>query len=223
MSIRRFALGAVALALLAALLWWGKVSWRPAEDAYPDQGLVVAGVDGPVNWALVRGDGADFVYLLASWGSNGRSTRFHADWSDAAKAGLRRGAVHRYSLCQLARDQATNFIAMVPRDADELPPTIELDLTEDCTARPARATVLQEVASFVRAVESHLGKLIVVRVSRAFDAEYQVSRAMDRSLWLSSFFFLPAYGERPWVMWEANQARYVDGVEQAVPWVVVRP
>lgn len=223
MSIRRFALATAALAVLAASLWWGKHSWRPSDDAYPDQGFVLADVDAPVNWALVRGDGADFVYMLASWGGNGRSMRFHADWGAADKAGLRRGAVHRYSLCQLARDQATNFIAMVPRDAKELPPAIELDLTEDCASRPARAVVLQELASFVRAVESHLGKLIVVKVSKAFDAEYQVSRALDRPLWLSGFFFLPTYGERPWVMWQANDARYVDGVERAVPWVVVRP
>lgn len=223
MSIRRFALGALALAVLVALIWWGKMSWRPSEEVYPDQGLVVSAADGPVNWPLARGDGADFVYLLASWGGNGRSTRFHADWGAAHKAGLRRGAIHRYSLCQLARDQATNFIAMVPRDTEELPPAIELDFAEDCASRPSRKIVLQELASFVRAVESHLGKLMVVKISKAFDAEYQISRALDRPLWLSSFFLLPAYGERPWVMWEANEARYVDGLDQAVPWVAVRP
>ncbi len=45
----------------------------------------------------------------------------------AREAGVQAGAIHRYSLCQLATDQAANFIRHVPRRADALPAVVWLD------------------------------------------------------------------------------------------------
>lgn len=223
MNKRKLLWALVLIGLTGLLGWWLAHSWRPSEEGYPEQGFVLDAADAPVNWALVRGDGADFVYLLASWGGTGRSTRFQDDWSAARSAGLRRGALHRYSLCQLARDQVTNFIATVPRDVRALPPALELDFEEGCTSRPGRGVVLKELESFIRLAEMHSGKLMVMRISKAFDAEYAISRAINRPLWLTSAYLLPAYGERPWVMWEANPARFEDGISHTVAWSVVRP
>jgi lysozyme len=60
-------------------------------------------------------------------------------------------------------------------------------------------------------------------VSRAFEEEYAISRAIDRPLWLSGFFLQPGYGERPWLIWEANGSRVLEGVSHSAPWLVLRP
>ena len=214
---------AAALVVLALLLWWGSRVWHPSEDSYPQQGVEVNAAQGKVDWPLVKAAGADFAYIEATRGDSERDAQFAENWQGSAAAGIPRGALHRYNLCRLARDQATHFITTVPREADELPAAIDLDFDEACTSRPDRAVLLQELATFIRMAEAHVEKPLVIRISRAFDKEYAVSRAIDRPLWLTSFLLTPSYGERPWIMWRANASRSVEGLTGTTGWSVVRP
>lgn len=215
-----WALLGVGLILLA---WLALRNWRPSVEDYPEQGIEVAASNGPVDWMSVKADGASFAYITATSGDRGRDARFADNWANSQKAGIRRGALHHYDLCRLAHDQATNFIATVPREPDELPAVLDLDFEQSCASLPARSVLLGELASFIRMVEAHTEKPIIVRVSREFEDEYAISRAVDRPLWLTSFLLTPSYGERAWVMWRANKARSVDGVETPTGWSVVRP
>ena len=83
--------------------------------------------------------------------------------------------------------------------------------------------LVEEVATFIRMVEAHTEKPMVIRLSRAFETEYAISRAINRPLWLSSPLLTPSYGERPWIMWRANPVRAVDGLTGTTGWSVVRP
>ncbi len=213
---------AAALALLL-LVWFVGRAWHPSRTSYPQQGIEVSSEMGEVDWVKAGADGVDFAYLVATKGDADRDERFQENWQKSASAGVRRGAIHRFDLCRLAADQATNFIATVPREASELPAAVDLDLTSSCASPPGRAVVVQEVAVFIRAVEAHTEKPMIVRASRDFENEFAVSRSIDRPLWLSSFFFAPSYGERPWLIWKANGSRSVDGIGRTVGWSVIRP
>ena len=102
-----------------------------------------------------------------------RDARFEANWRGAAAAGLRRGAVHVYSLCRLAADQANEFNTIVPRTDDALPPARRLDFAPDCAARPdARRRAGASCAASSSMVETHTGEPVMLLVSRAFDAQY---------------------------------------------------
>ncbi len=221
--LQKAAVSVLVASVVAGLTWWAWRGWRPSVEDYPRQGIEVNAASGAISWPVVKAAGADFAYIDASLGDSERSPSFAAQWQESASAGLTRGAVHRFHLCRLARDQATNFIAMVPREADELPPVLDLDLDTGCATRPARSVLLAEIESFIQMVEAHVEKPMMIRVSSPFEAEYSISRAIDRPLWLSSRIFTPSYGERPWVMWQANPARPVDGIEKPVGWSVVRP
>lgn len=222
-GLSKLLISALIAALLATMLFFWMRGWRPGEVDYPQQGVEVGHALGKVDWAKVKADNADFAYIEATFGDSERDASFAENWQGSAAAGLTRGAVHRYHLCRLARDQATNFIATVPREADELPAALDLELDAGCTTRPARAVLLNELASFIQMVEAHTEKPVMIRLSRAFDEEYAISRAINRPLWLSSRLLTPSYGDRPWVMWRANPARSVDGVSEPTGWSVVRP
>ncbi|MBC7987531.1 MAG: glycoside hydrolase family 25, partial [Sphingomonadaceae bacterium] len=140
----------------------------------------------------------------------------------ARAAGVRHGEIHRWNLCRLASDQATNFIATVPADADALPPAVMLEFSESCPDRPGREVLLDELASFLALIEPRAGKPALLYVTRDFDAEYDVTANLDRRVWLDRRLFPPDYGG-PWVMWQASDIRRVDGIEHPVRWNVVRP
>lgn len=215
--------GGILLALLLVGMTAGlfAIRWRPAPESFPMQGIDVSERNGAVDWFAVKRGGAVFGYARATTGADERDGMFARHWRDLFESGLRRGAIHAWSLCQLAADQAGNFVTTVPRSADTLPAAIELDFTPDCAARPDRAVLLGELARFAEALEVHTGKPVVLKVSAAFEAQYRVSEAINRPLWSEGFFFPPAYFARPWRMWEANSIRRIEGVSGPVNWSVV--
>lgn len=210
-----------ALGLLAVVLGWWAIHWRPNMTDYPVQGVDISADDGEIAWPTVEAAGADFAYVKATEGADISDPNFAANWSGTAQAGMRHGAYHVFSLCRLAADQATNFISIVPREKDALPAALALDFKGNCKDRPAREVVLRELQTFIEMVEAHTGKPLILRLTREFDDFYMVSDAVDRPLWLRGFLFPPSYGARGWVMWQASTFRRVGGIEGAVDWNVI--
>ncbi|SDA14000.1 glycoside hydrolase family 25 protein [Sphingomonas sp. NFR15] len=221
---RLAAMGVVAVLLIALACAASALAlqWRPSAK-YPIQGVDVSDAQGEIEWWSVHGAGADFAYVRATSGAAGRDMRFAANWDAVPKTGMRRGAMHRYSLCHLAVDQANNFNTTVPRTPDALPAAIELGFTDDCAARPDAPAVIAELRRFLTMVEAHTGKPVLLKISRPFDAAYHVTAAFDRPVWATGNFFPPDYAARPWRMWQANDMRRIDGIEGPVNWDVVRP
>jgi lysozyme len=217
--------GAIVIALLlgAFVLWRMVVGWAPSRDEYPVQGIVADASHGALDWPMLAATGVDFAYIVATDGSKDRDPRFAANVAGAREAGVRFGPLHRYDLCRLASDQATLFITTVPRSDAALPAAVEFGFTESCSSKPDRALVLSEVATFLSQIEAHLGKSAVLMLSPDFEEHYKLSSAIDRNVWLEKTWLLPDYAAKPWVMWTANPKREIDGLDEPVKWVVVRP
>jgi len=217
------ALGLAALAALAGALYSFALHWRPSTQDYPLQGIDVSHHQGEIDWPSVKGEGAEFAYIKATEGADHRDMRFAENWRQSRDAGLKHGAYHFYTLCRPASDQATNFIATVPREADALPPAVDLEFGGNCAARPSRDVLIAELNAFLAMIEAHAGKPAILYVTREFEDSYAISRGIQRTLWLRRLFLRPNYGERPWVMWQASSMRRIEGVEGPVDWNVVRP
>lgn len=218
----RIALGAIALSLIAACAaWFAAGKWQPDADAYPIQGIDLNERHGEVDWWRVRKSGARFAYLQATEGTTHSDTRFATYWASAAEAGLLRGALHRYSLCSDALMQAEHFVRQVPRSDGQLPPAIDLDVDKGCASQPDRATVVQELRTFITAIERHFGERAILRISSKFEAQYAISSAFPHLLWGERMLLEPTYLARPWTIWQASTMRRIDGVRGAVHWNVM--
>lgn len=212
---------AIGLATVGA--WRLAANWRPAAEAYPVQGVSVSARHGAIDWHAVAADGADFAYAVATIGADRRDPLFEANWTGMAEAGLRRGAIHVYSLCRLASDQADAFNTFVVGDPSALPAAVSVDYDADCAARPDRAVLIGELRRFAMMVETHMGKPILFRLSRAVERDYAISAGIPRPLWAMGNVFPPDYGARPWRMWQASDFRRVAGIAAPAEWNVVRP
>lgn len=216
-----------AAALVAAGIgfggWTYATGWHPSATHYPLQGIDLGTNPPAVDWGTVRARGADFAYIVATVGARSRDPRFEDNWAALPDAGLRRGAVHIYSLCQKATDQANAFNTFVPRARDALPAAVDVSFADDCTARPDRAALVSELATFIKMVETHTRKPMVLRVSKAVEKRYHLSAAIDRPVWAVANVFAPDYAARPWRLWRASDFRRVDGIDGPVNWDVVAP
>lgn len=210
------------LILLGLILWWAS-RWTPDREAYPLQGVNVDASNGDIDWGWVKAAGADFAYISATSGAKRGDAHYKVNLSGAKEVGLKVGAIHHYDLCNLAADQASNFIRHVPRQGEALPAVIWLDFDEHCEDRPTRALLLSELATFLAQIEAHSGKRSLIAPSPSFEKEYGVSRDIARTIWLRRDFFEPTYGAHSWTMWQANRYIRIAGASGTVGWNVVRP
>lgn len=219
----RFGAALAALGGLGVGGWSYATGWHPPTERYPLQGIDLPENPPPVEWKTLRANGADFAYLVATSGADRRDAAFETNWAALPDAGMRRGAVHLFSLCQDALAQANAFNTFVPRAGDALPAAIDISYHDDCTARPERAKLVEDLQHFIQRVETHLAKPVLLRVSKAVDADYQLSGALPRPIWAMGNMLEPDYAARPWRMWRATDFRRIDGVEGPVNWNVVAP
>ncbi len=207
----------------ALAYWWDMRSWAPDPAIYHDQGVMVSDREGLVGFDTVRAIGGKFAYLEASRGAKGHDARFGRNLAAARRAGLKAGAVHVFDLCRSADAQSANFVTMVPRDPELLPPVIALFGTADsCPERVSDAAVESELMTFINQIEIHAGQRAILKLSRDFEERYHIAGAIERDLWLMRDRFAPAYGGRPWLLWSANAARVTEASDQPVEWVVVQ-
>jgi lysozyme len=216
-----------ALLLIAMVggiyLWWHLHHWLPTREAYPMQGIEIGAQDGTVNWASLKAIGGDFAYIDASASAFARDSHFVRNFEQARVAGFPVGAVHLYDPCQPADKQAANFVTVVPRDPELLPPAVELDMLADqCPVDVSDAAVESELMTFLNQVEMHTGKPALLKLSSGFEDRYGIAARIDRNLWLVRNRFQPDYGGRPWTMWTANSALMNEIAEQGLRWVVVQ-
>lgn len=233
MARKRKGIGArtrlVAGLLLAALLtgawgWWQLRYWTPGADRYPDQGAEMGAAEGRVRFETLKALGAGFVYLQASGRPGHRDPAFAGNLAAARGAGLRVGAVHRFDPCAMADRQSAEFVTMVPRGGDLLPPAIALDaLGDDCPSKVAEAEVESELLTLINQIEAHAGKPAILQVSKTFERRYRLAGRIERNLWVVGTRFQPTYAGRPWLMWTANSALATEASDAPLRWVVVRP
>ena len=220
--VRFWAILIVLIALGGAAAWLYALYWQPPRDRFPRQGIDVSAETGPVQWFAVKDAHPDFVYVRATMGSDGRDAQFAANWAGLYQADLPRGAIHAYSLCRLAEDQAANFVQTVPRTDDALPAAVSFDFDPQCTARPDREVLLGEISRFVTAVEAHTGAPVFLKVSPAFERQYELTSAVQRPLWCERLYFEPDYAARPCKIWQASTFRPMPGISGPFHWDAVR-
>lgn len=221
--LRRVVGGLLLIVLLAGLALWWAARWTPDRTLFPTQGVTIGAKNGEVQWGSIKAAGADFAYIMATDGTRGIDPMFARNIAGAREFGVQAGAIHRYSLCQLATDQAANFIRHVARRADTLPAVVWLDYDDRCPDRPTRALLLSELATFLAQIEAHTGKRSLIAPGPAFEADYKVTQGIARTTWLRRDFFEPDYGAHPWAMWQANDYIRLNGADGSVGWNVLRP
>ena len=124
----------------------------------------------------------------------------------------------------MADGQSANFVTIVPRGSDLLPPAIELSRgSESCTQNVPEAAVASELMTLVNQIEMHTGKPVILKPSEAFEAAHPIAARIDRNLWLTRMRIEPDYAGRPWLLWTANDALRSDAAASPLRWVVARP
>jgi lysozyme len=183
--------------------------------------LAVHGVDvsrwqGNIDWAKLRGQGANFAYIKATDGGDHLDPMFKKNWRAAHSAGLKRGAYHFFYWCRTAGDQADWFIRNVPRVEGALPPVIDVEWNGEssCKRRPSAAKVREKMQVFMDRLEAHYGQRPIIYTSPDFYRDNLKGAFPNHPFWLRSVARHPAktYPGRKWVFWQYSGSGLSQGV-----------
>ena len=213
---RRWPLVTVAVLLVVVLAGaWGRYRWfpryRPELRDGESYGVDVSHHQGEIDWERVAGDDIEFAYIKATEGGDFVDVSFEANWRGAADAGLDRGAYHFFTLCRPGKDQAANFLATVPPDPDALPPVVDLELSGNCSDRPDRQQIEQELDVFLDEVETATDRQVVLYVGADFEQRYHLRDQLERPIWHRRMLRRPGVGG--WWMWQFHAWAAVDGID----------
>ena len=221
---RPLLIGLGVLFLIVGIAYSLAPQWTPTRSSFPIQGIDVSSHQGRIDWAALKKQNVDFAYIKATEGGDFRDKRFIENWNESNRAGIRRGAYHFFTLCRPGKDQAANFLSVVPPDAAALPPAVDLEFLGNCRTvnRMNPAQLRRELQIFLTLVEGRSGKPALLYLTEEFDGAYGVSAAFDRPLWLRRVVLKPNFGSRPWALWQASNFRRLDGINGRVDWNVAR-
>ena len=210
----RLAATAVVLALVAAVLAFAGWRWfreyRPDPARYPLRGIDVSHHQGRIDWPRVAADDVAFAYLKATEGGDYRDDAFARNWREARAAGLAVGAYHFFTFCRPGTEQADNFLAAVPVEADALPPAVDVEFGGNCGRRPPPEELRRELDAFLAKVEPVYGRRAVLYVTGDF-LDANAAALPPRPLWRRSLFREPDPLAQ-WRVWQYHNRGCVDGI-----------
>ena len=188
------------------------------------RGIDVSHHQGEIDWDRVAADDIAFAYLKATEGSTFTDPRFATNWQAAARAGLRVGGYHYFTLCSDPVPQADHFVATLDAAPDvlrALPPVVDLELLGNCDPSPGPVAMRDAVEAFVAEVERRTGQRVVVYTHPDFDRRYGFVPDLDRRRWVRFPGDVAPPGD--WWLWQRSDDGRVDGVEGSVDIDVMRP
>lgn len=181
----------------------------PAEG--PPAGIDVSHWQGTIDWNAVAANGVEFAFIKATEGGDYVDPRFAANWDGARQAGVVRGAYHFFRPQTDAVAQAAHFLATVHLSPGDLPPVLDVEVTDGRSAD----VVAEGVRTWLREVERATGRRPIVYTRASFWTAQVGGGLGGYPLWVAHYGVsspnIPG-GWSGWTFWQHSDAGRVNGI-----------
>jgi lysozyme len=188
-----------------------------AAKRMPIQGIDISRWQRDIDWDEVRRAGTRFAFIKATEGGDHVDERFRENWAGAKAAGVPRGAYHFVFWCRPAKDQIRWFFRNVPKEADALPPVLDVEWNNHSRCpRTSPDKARAKMREMLHAFELHYGKKPVIYTDINFheDVLEGTREFDDYPFWIRSTAAKPEtrYENRPWEFWQFTTTGRVPGI-----------
>ena len=182
---------------------------------YPIRGVDVSSYQGNIDWDVLAGNGIKFAFIKATEGSTHIDSYFMQNYEDAVKNDLRIGAYHFFSFDSPGSTQAQNYISVVPKDYDMLPPVADVEFYGDKTKYPPdKNDVTKELSEFLLIIEEYYEKKPIIYATEKTYMLYISGDFNDYSIWIRNVISRPSLADnRSWTFWQYTNRVVLDGYE----------
>jgi len=188
-------------------------------------GIDISHWQGKIDWPRVQAAGKIFAFIKATESTTFVDPEFANNWQQAKQAGLVRGAYHFFRPLADPARQADLFLRTVTLEGGDLPPVLDLEISNNLRA----STIISKVEIWVKRIEEQTGKKAIIYSSPSFlNTYFQIPAggpplwARDHMLWIAHWTAagvqqptLPR-GWSTWVFWQYSAHGRVDGIRAEV-------
>jgi lysozyme len=180
---------------------------------HPVRGVDVSRYQGEIDWQLLSEQNIDFAFIKATEGSTYIDEKFKYNWTQARKTQLSVGAYHFFSYDTEGQVQAQNFINVVPREAEALPPVVDIEFYGDKEQNlPEKGQTQEILTDLLEALENHYGKKPIIYATRKSYDLYIDGSYDEYPLWIRDVLRKPELkGQRQWTFWQYSHRAKIKG------------
>jgi lysozyme len=217
-----FAAGIILLIVLAVGLryafYQGYIRMNyPSLDEYPVQGIDISHHQGSIDWDTLDKALVQFAFIKATEGENHRDSLFAENWVQARNNGISVGAYHFFTFCRPGAIQSQNYIHTVPKNCVDLPPILDLEYGGNCKIENRVTSLIDEIAEFIRVVENHYNKRVIIYTTNEFYNNYLLNEFPDNPIWIRDILSKPRLKDgRDWTFWQYTNRGRLTGINTVV-------
>ncbi len=183
-----------------------------AETAVTYEGIDVSHYQGQVDWTQVKAAGTFFAFAKATQGTSEVDPEFANNWAGIRAAGLVRGAYHFMDPKEDAATQAQHFLATVQLEPGDLPPVLDVEITEGMAVEGLD----EAVRTWLEAVQAATGVQPIIYSDESFLGTELAKGFGAYPLWVAAYSPSPPpppAGWTAWTFWQYSQSGKVSGVD----------
>ena len=128
------------------------------------KGIDLSHHQGKINWTKEDSKIFSFAFIKSTEGCNFKDKLFHYNFHNLRKNGIYVGAYHVYRFNKGGKEQAKNFISVVPNYKNNLPPAVDLHFISEVKSDQKIKTI-NELRVFLNMLYKHYGKKPVLYIS----------------------------------------------------------
>lgn len=199
----------VMILVYKGVLWPNKIF----AQKYPIPGIDVSNHQKDIDWeAVAKSENIKFAFIKATEGMEFKDKYFKSNWDAATKTNLYVGAYHYFKITSSGKEQAENFINMVPQVRGVLPPVIDLEengLEKDKFNR--------ELQDYIDMVEQHYGQRPILYVVYPIYNQYIKGEFEEYQIWIRDIVKPPRLSDnRDWAFWQYSDRGKISGISTFV-------
>ncbi|MFN3672961.1 MAG: GH25 family lysozyme [Bosea sp. (in: a-proteobacteria)] len=180
------------------------------------QGIDVSRWQGEIDWAKVKDADTRFAFIKATEGGDHLDPNFKRNWAQAKKHGVPRGAYHFVWWCRPAKDQVRWIKKHIPRDADALPPVLDVEWQNNsqCDRKISKDLALAKIREMLKGLHEHTGKKPIIYTDINFHEDVLEGEFNDYPYWLRSTAapLRHRYQREKWEFWQFTTTGRVPGI-----------
>ncbi len=189
----------------------------PSQSRYPIRGIDISHHQGRIDWDKIDKADIRFVFIKATEGENHHDSLFVENRRQAHARDMAAGAYHFFTFCKSGVVQAQNYICNVPADSIDMPPVIDLEYGGNCRKENRFENLIMEIDDFIKAVETHYGKRVLIYTTKEFYNNYLSEKFPDNPIWIRDIISEPKLNDnRNWTFWQYANRGSLDGIYEPV-------
>lgn len=177
---------------------------------YGVHGLDVSHYQSRIDWDKVYSNNIEFTFVKATEGEELKDSLFLNNWSELKRVGIKRGAYHFFRPTLSVAKQACNFIESVDLQPGDLPPVLDVEVTNNASP----VVITSRVRTWLEIVEMHYNTRPIIYTNLKFYETYLAKDFADYPIWIARYNYaepkLSVHDE--WVFWQYGNRGRMEGI-----------